>query len=116
MRRFVHPVPGGRREELLALGRRSRQVILLSAATGLLTGAAVALFEKVTSEGIFERVPHAPIAVRAVCPLIGLLLAAAALKWMAGGASAATADEYIKNFHERDPRLPLRPVLGRLVA
>jgi CIC family chloride channel protein len=109
-------VSKGRREELLALGRRSRQVILLSAATGLLTGAAVALFEKLTGEGLFSRVTHAPIAVQAVCPLIGLLLAAAALKWVAAGAAPSTADEYIKNFHERDTRLPLRPVLGRLLA
>ena len=105
-----------RREELVALGRRSRQVVLLSAATGLLTGAAVALFERITSGVVFERITHASVPVQAVAPLIGLLVAAAALRWLAGQASPATADEYIKNFHEHDRRLPLRPVTGRIIA
>src|SRR5439155_3816069 len=105
-----------RRDELLALGRRSRQVELLSAATGLFTGAAVALFERVTSRLLFEHVTHAPLGVQAVAPVVGLLLAAASLAFLAKDKSPSTADEYIKNFHERDQRLPLRPVIGRLVA
>ncbi|MDQ1396713.1 MAG: chloride channel protein family [Acidimicrobiaceae bacterium] len=106
----------GRRDELLALGRRSRQVVLLSAVTGLLTGGAVALFEHLTSGVTFERITHAPVAVQAGAPLVGLLLAAAALRWLAAGATPSTADEYIKNFHERDRRLALAPVAGRLLA
>src|SRR4051812_18247191 len=105
-----------RRDELLALGRRTRQVVLLSALTGLLTGAGVALFERLASGGIFDRITHGSLAVQAIGPLVGLLLAAAALKWLAQGSTPSTADEYIKNFHERDRRLPLRPVAGRLVA
>src|SRR4051794_40134924 len=109
-------VVGTRREELLALGRRSRQVIVMSAITGLVTGAGVGLFEELTSGVLFERVTRAPLAVQAGAPLVGLLLAAAALTWLAKRASPSTADEYIKNFHERDRRLPLQPVFGRLVA
>src|SRR5205085_11804048 len=104
-----------RRDELLALGRRSRQVVLLSAATGLFTGAAVALFERVTSRLVFEHVTHAPLGVQAAAPVAGLLLAAASLAFLANDKSPSTSDEYIKNFHERDQRLPLRPVIGRLV-
>jgi CIC family chloride channel protein len=105
-----------RRDELLALGRRTQQVVLLSALTGLVTGAGVALFEHIADGVIFERITSGSDAVQVVGPLVGLLLAAAALKWVARGASASTADEYIKNFHERDRRLPLRPVIGRLLA
>ena len=104
------------RDEFVALGRRTQQVILWSAVTGLLTGAGVGVFEKITAGVIFEHVTHSPLAVQAAAPLVGLLLAAASLRWLAAGASPSTADEYIKNFHERDHRLPLRPVLGRLVA
>jgi CIC family chloride channel protein len=45
-----------------------------------------------------------------------LILAALALRFVAGGATPTTADEYIRNFHEPGTRLPLRPVPGRLLA
>lgn len=51
-----------------------------------------------------------------VAPALGLVAAAIALRWLGRGASPSTADEYIKNFHERDRLLDLRPVFGRLVA
>jgi CIC family chloride channel protein len=51
-----------------------------------------------------------------VAPLIGLLAGAAALRWLAGGASPSTADEYVKNFHEPGRRLDVRPLPGRIAA
>lgn len=54
--------------------------------------------------------------MQAVGPLVGLAVAALALRYLAAGASPATADEYIKNFHEPRRPLDLRPVLGRIVA
>ena len=106
----------GRRQELAALGRRTRQVILLAALTGLITGAGVSLFEHLASGLAFDHLTDTPLAVQAVAPLIGLVLAALSLRWLAGGASPATSDEYIRNFHEREHRLATRPVLGRLLA
>ncbi len=103
------------RQVLRALGHRSRQVLLLSAVTGLVTGAAVAGFDAVTRH-LLDRVLAAPLWFQVVAPLGGLLLAAAALRYLGAGASPSTADEYVSNFHQEDRRLPLRPVPARIVA
>src|SRR5204863_3847431 len=100
----------------MALGRRSRQVLVLSAVTGLATGAVVALFDWVVSDLTFDPLLRQPRWVRGAAPLVGLLLAAALLRWLAGGATPATSDEYIRNFHDRHSRLDERPVLGRVAA
>jgi CIC family chloride channel protein len=90
---------------------------VLSAVTGIVTGLGVALFEWVTRDGIFDGfLLHQPHWVRAFGPLVGLALAALLLHHLAGGASPATADEYIKNFHEPERRLDERAAPGRLLA
>lgn len=101
---------------LVALGQRTQQAVLLAAATGVLTGTAVYLFEWVTRERLFDRLHRAPTAVQVAAPAVGLLLAALVLHYVAGGAGPATADEYVKNFHDAGRRLDLRPVIGRLLA
>jgi CIC family chloride channel protein len=105
-----------RRAELVALGRRSQQVLLLSAVTGALVGLGVALFDQVTRDLTFDSLLRTPSAVQAFGPLVGLGLAALALRYLAGGATSASSDEYIKNFHEHDRRLALRSVPGRMLA
>jgi CIC family chloride channel protein len=105
-----------RLEQVIALGRRSRQVVLLSALTGLATGAAVAFFDWLVADGIFERLLRQPRWVQGAAPLAGLLLAAALLRWLAAGATPATSDDYIRNFHDRHARLDERPFLGRVSA
>jgi CIC family chloride channel protein len=104
------------REQLWALGRRSRQALVLAAVTGVLTGAAVAGFDHLTATVIFGLVVNGPLWLQAGAPLAGLLLASAAMRLFAPGASRSTTDEYIKNFHDADRRLPLRPVAGRILA
>ncbi|MDQ6617382.1 MAG: chloride channel protein [Actinomycetota bacterium] len=104
------------RVDLFAFGRRGRQVVLLAALTGAVTGLGVAGFEAVTRAGLFDRLLQAPLALQVLAPVAGLVLAAVALRFLAAGASTATADEYIKNFHQPGVRLDVRPVLGRLVA
>ena len=54
--------------------------------------------------------------MQAAGPAVGLLVAAAALRWLAGGASPSTTDEYIKAVPDPAGHFDLRPVLGRLVA
>jgi CIC family chloride channel protein len=101
---------------VFALGRQSRQVVLFAALTGGVTGLGVAGFEAIAREGLFRHLRDAPLVLQVLAPLIGLGLAALALRVFAGGASPATADEYIKNFHDAGTRLDLRPVPGRLLA
>ncbi len=101
---------------LSALARRSQQVLLIAAATGAVTGLAVAAFERVTSGAVLATVLALPLAVQAAVPAVGLVLAWACLRLIGGGASPATSDEYIRAFHGPGTRLPLRPAPGRLLA
>lgn len=103
-------------ERLVALGRRTRQVLLLAALTGALTGLGVAAFEWLTRTVLFDHLRLQPRAVQVAAPVAGLLIAAAALRWVAHSTSSATADEYIHNFHEQGRRLDLHPVPGRILA
>jgi CIC family chloride channel protein len=96
--------------------RRSQQVLLLAGTTGAIVGVVVAAFDWVTSDGLFDAVLDLPLAAIAAAPLVGLLVAAAALRWLAQGATPATADEYIRSFHDPSRPLDTRPVLGRMVA
>ena len=64
------PSPGRRlrfwrHAELRLLGRRSRQVIVLAAVTGLITGMVVAGFEYLVNEQILARVEAWPLALQA---------------------------------------------------
>ncbi len=98
------------------VGGTSRRVLLLAALTGVSTGAGVAGFEWLTREQIFDRLLTAPLAVQAVAPLVGLAVTALALWGLGRGASPATSDEYIRNFHQAGRSLDLRKVPGRMLA
>ncbi len=88
---------------------------MLAAVTGLVTGAGVALFEWITRDQLVDHLRDAPVGVQIAGPSLGLLLAALILRHLGGG-GPATADEYIKNFHDEGKRLPIRPVPARLLA
>jgi chloride channel protein, CIC family len=105
-----------RTEEFRDLVRRSREVVLLAAITGAVTGLFVRFFEYVVVEVIFERIVHGPLWVAAVAPGIGLVLSAILLRTVGNGATSATSDEYLRAFH--DPEYPLRPraFVGRMAA
>ena len=75
------PSPGG-----------GREVILLSAVTGALTGFGVALFDRAVVEGLYDRFVDLSPWVLAFLPLAGLALAAASLRWLARRVSSASAD------------------------
>ncbi len=60
-----------RRDELRQLFRRSREVVLLAALTGIVTGLAVRGFEYLVEEA-FHAVLHAPLWMTALAPAVGL--------------------------------------------
>ena len=105
-----------RTEEFRDLVRRSREVVLLAAITGAVTGLFVRFFEYIVVEFTFERIVEGPLWVGAVAPGIGLVLSAILLRTVGNGASSATSDEYLRAFH--DPEYPLRPraFMGRMAA
>lgn len=88
----------------------------LAAVTGAVVGLTVALFDEAVVGTAEFVLADRPLWAVAIAPGIGLALTAAALRWLAGGASSATSDEYVRAFHERKPDLPLRILPGRLVA
>ena len=95
---------------------RSRDVVLTSAITGVATGLVVAGFDKLTAGGLFETLTSLPIWVQVVAPTAGLALAFVALRWIGDRASTATADEYLRAFHDPSHELGLRPAAGRMLA
>jgi chloride channel protein, CIC family len=105
-----------RSEEFRDLVRRSREVVLLAAITGSITGLVVRFFEYLVVEVAFHYVVEGPLWMGAVAPGIGLVLSAILLRTVGNGASSATADEYLRAFH--DPEYPLRPraFIGRMAA
>lgn len=102
--------------EFRDLVRRSREVVLLAAVTGALTGLFVRFFEYIVVEVAFRHVVEGPLWVGAIAPGVGLLVSAILLRTVGNGASSATSDEYLRAFH--DPEYPLRPraFIGRMAA
>ncbi len=95
-----------RRDELRQLVRRSREVVLVAALTGVVTGLAVRGFEYLVDEA-YHAVLEADVWMAAIAPAIGLVLSAVILRVAGGGASSSTSDEYLRAFH--DPAYRLRP-------
>ena len=102
--------------ELRDIVRRSREVVLLSAVTGAITGLFVRFFEYFVAEVLFEQLIHGPWYLGIVMPGLGLVVSAILLRTLGNGASPATSDEYLRAFH--DPEYPLRPraFWGRVTA
>jgi chloride channel protein, CIC family len=110
-------LPAHRQAEARAIGRRTHQTLLFAAATGVLVGLVVLAIERVTIEGVLDAIRERPLWLQMGAPAVGLVIAAACLRWVAGGASPSTADEYVRAFHDQgDERLETRPVVGRIVA
>lgn len=104
-----------RRAELRTLGRRSREIIVLAAVVGVVTGAGVALFETIVSR-LLESLHRLPLWAVATMPLAGLAVAAASLRWIGQESTPATADEYIQTFHDPRRRLDLRSLFARMIG
>lgn len=109
-------LPEHRHAELRGLATRSRQVVLLSAAVGALTGLVVAGFERLVVEVLFDAVVAQPRWLIACCPAVGLLVAYAIRRLVGAGVSSATADEYVQSFHQSGRHLRWRHVVARIAA
>lgn len=102
--------------ELRDLVRRSREVVLLAAVTGAVTGLVVAWFEYIVAEFAFDSVLHGPLWVGAIAPGLGLVLSAILLRTVGGGVSPATSDEYLRSFHDAEYPLKGRSLIARVLA
>ena len=112
-----------RRSSLLSLlwsyrpPSRIAQVLLASIALGAAVGVLVAGFYYLVEEILLEWLFELETWQQALLPTGGLILAALILKILGSeDITPSTSDEYIKAFHERTPRLPLRNLPAKLLA
>ena len=98
------------------MNRSASRLFLASIITGVLVGATVAAFDHVTSEILVDWLFELPVGAQVVAPGLGLVACAVVLRTLANDTSPSTSDEYIKAFHSRTPRIPLRELPGKLLA
>ena len=114
--RSVRPdVFSQRRDEVRSIFRRSREVVLLAAATGIATGLFVRGLD-VAVHAVYDRLFEAPLWMLLTAPVSGLLVAALSLRYIGGGISGSTSDEYLQSFHDSQYRLGLRALVARSIA
>src|SRR5689334_1532572 len=89
-----------RQEGLKTLARRSGQVALAAAVVGGATGVGVAVFDRVVVTDLLTTIDRAPWWIVALCPLVGLAVAAVALRVVGPRATPGTADEYLEAYHD----------------
>lgn len=92
------------------------KLLAASLGVGVIVGVLVALLEFIVIEVVLHAVLEWPLWMQAGAPIVGLLLSQAVLRTVNGGISAATSEEYIRQFHSRSPRFPLREVAARLTG
>lgn len=107
-------MPLTRNEEIRRMATRSREGILLAAIVGIITGLAVAFFDRLVIDVALEGLFSLPLAARVVLPVIGLAVSSIILK-IGKAESPATSDEYISNFHDRED-LSVRSAPARIAA
>ncbi len=105
-----------RRDELRQLFRRSRDVILIAALTGAVVGFAVRLFEYVVLELLYHQLVEQELWILAIAPVVGLVVSGLLLRYVGGGASSATSDEYLRAYHDPNYTLRIRPMVARISA
>ncbi len=96
--------------------RGNTPVLALSVATGVVVALLIAGFEFLTEDVLLHRLHGRPLWQVAAAPAVGLMLAALILRYPGRRATPTTSDEFIRAFHERSPRLPLRDLPCKLLA
>jgi len=95
---------------------RMPRMVLASVALGMMVGATVAAFEWLTVQVMLEHLLERPLWQQAIAPGVGLALAAGFLRLGGKDLNSSTSDEYIRVFHDRNPRLPKRHLAPKLMA
>lgn len=95
---------------------RNPRLLAASAVIGVMVALVVAAFESLALLVLLENLTDEHIVVLAVAPVIGILVARALLLLGGRNTSVYTSDEYIRAFHERHPRIPLRELPAKLLA
>jgi len=89
---------------------------VLSGVTGIVVGLAVAGFEAIAAEEMLARVADFPDWLKPIAPGVGLVLAWLTLRTFGRGATPATADEYLRAYHQRRHEISLREAPAKVGA
>lgn len=89
---------------------------MFAAITGAIVGLAVRGFEYLVLEVAYHQLVTQPLWVIAIAPVGGLAASALILRWVGGGVSSATSDEYLRAFHDPAYTLRIRPMVARISA
>ncbi len=92
------------------------RILAASVATGMSVAVLVALFDAGTVEVVYSWLLDQSLPVLMFGPVVGTMLAALLLRVVGRGASTSTSDEYVRAFHERQPRIPIRELPAKLMA
>ncbi|MFT7598189.1 MAG: CIC family chloride channel protein [Acidimicrobiales bacterium] len=95
---------------------KGAQLTGASVGLGILVGLVVAAFDYITLDVFFHRLVELPLWAQAIAPMVGLAISALVLRFVGGGITGSTSDEYISAYHARSPNLPWRPLPARLMA
>ena len=98
--------PGDTTQRFRDFARRSHEVIVLAAITGVVTGFAVAAFDRIVVDGLLDRLFELSPWVLAFMPLVGLALSWLALALIGGTRDSGMTDLYLKAFHDDDQQVP----------
>ncbi len=81
-----------------------------------MVAVVVAIFEAITVEVAFDWLLEQRLPMQMAAPVIGVTASLLILRYLGRGATSSTSDEYVKAFHERQPRLPPAHLPGKLLA
>lgn len=107
---------GSRPNDLRELVHRTRGVVLVAGVTGAVVGALVALVDHIAIEVLLPHILRGPRAVLLAAPLVALAASLLVRHTLGGGVGPATADEYLRAFHDEQHDLGLRAMAARLLA
>ena len=96
--------------------RGDTPVLALAVVTGFLVALLIAGFETLADSIVLEHVKELTRWQIVIAPGIGLILAHLILRYLGGKTTPATSDEFVRAFHEKNPRLSIRELPAKLLA
>jgi len=92
------------------------RLLVASVVTGVLVAIVVSIFQALTEEVALAWLFDQVLLVVMFAPIFGIGAAYLLLRYAGRGTSSATSDEFVRSFHDRQPRLPIRQLPGKLLA